>query len=193
MANFFKKLFGTKSDRDLKAINPIIDKINKAYVEISKMTGNQLRTKTVEFKQYIKEQTKKFDDDILSVRSQIDANPDMDTDEKEKLYDKIDSIKKDKAAKIKIVLDELLPEAFAVMKATAALFKDNEQVVVNATQHDIDIAAKQDNVIIDGDKAIYSNSWIAGGNLTKWNMVHYDVQLFGGIVLHQGKIAEMAT
>ncbi len=193
MAKFFKKIFGTKSDRDLKAINPIIEKIKKSYVEISKYSGDQLREKTKSFQEYIKEQTQSYRNEVDEIKDKINSNPDMDPNKKTELYEQIDRIEKNEADKIKDVLNEILPEAFAVMKATAALFANNEQIVVNATDYDKELAETHANVVIDGDKAIYANSWEAGGNMTTWNMIHYDVQLFGGIVLHQGKIAEMAT
>lgn len=193
MANFFKKIFGTKSDRDLKAIKPIIENIKKSYVEISKYSGDQLREKTKSFQEYIKEQTQSYRNEVKLLTDQINSDPDMDPNKKTEIYEQIDKIEKNEADKIKDVLNEILPEAFAVMKATAALFANNEQIVVEATDYDKELAEHHPNVVIDGDKAIYSNSWEAGGNMTTWNMVHYDVQLFGGIVLHQGKIAEMAT
>ena len=193
MANFFQKLFGTKAERDRKAIMPIVDKINEAYSSMQRLSPDELRAKTIQFRQHIKDEIKPFDDKIAEMKDAVEKNTDLSADEKESQYNEIDKIEEQKKKKIAETLDEILPEAFAVMKATAYLFANNTEVVVTATDMDRQLAETHPNVVIDGDKARYSNTWIAGGNPTTWNMVHYDVQLIGGVVLHQGKISEMAT
>ena len=193
MANFFQKLFGTKAERDRKAIMPIVDKINEAYSSMQRLSPDELRAKTIQFRQHIKDEIKPFDDKIAEMKDAVEKNTELSADEKESQYNEIDKIEEQKKKKIAEILDEILPDAFAVMKATAYLFANNTEVVVTATDMDRQLAETHPNVVIDGDKARYSNTWIAGGNPTTWNMVHYDVQLIGGVVLHQGKIAEMAT
>ena len=193
MANFFQKLFGTKAERDRKAIMPIVDKINEAYSSMQRLSPDELRAKTIQFRQHIKDEIKPFDDKIAEMKDAVEKNTELSADEKESQYNEIDKIEEQKKKKIAETLDEILPDAFAVMKATAYLFANNTEVVVTATDMDRQLAETHPNVVIDGDKARYSNTWIAGGNPTTWNMVHYDVQLIGGVVLHQGKISEMAT
>ena len=193
MANFFQKLFGTKAERDRKAIIPIVDKINAAYNSMQGLSPDELRAKTIQFRQHIQEEIKPFDDKIAEMKNTVESSTELSADEKESQYNEIDKIEEQKKKKIAETLDEILPEAFAVMKATAYLFANNTEVVVTATDMDRQLAETHPNVVIDGDKARYSNTWIAGGNPITWNMVHYDVQLIGGVVLHQGKISEMAT
>ncbi len=193
MLGFLKKLMGDKATRDMKAINPIVQQIHKAYETIKDLSNDELRSKTYEFKNKIKEYLAEEENKIKELQSQIDNNPDIDTEEKEKIYNQIDKLKKQSYEKSQEILDKILPEAFAVMKETARRFKENDEVVVTANEFDGELAAKMDNVYIKDGKAHYKNQWMAGGNLITWDMVHYDVQLFGGIVLHQGKIAEMAT
>ena len=185
------KLFGNKSERDIRDIQPIIEKIHKASESISQLSHDGLRSKTIEFKQRIQQAIEAENSQMQELRNAIENNPEMEVSEKEKNYDTIDQLKKTVTAKIEVVLNELLPEAFSVMKETAKRFKENTSITVTATQMDRDMAASRDSVKIEGDKAIFSNSWIAAGNRVTWDMVHYDVQLIGGIVLHQGKISEM--
>ncbi len=193
MANFLKKLFGTKSDRDLKELNPILHKIQDAYPAIEQLTNDQLREKTFEFKTKIKEATKEEEDRIAEIKAKMAVEYDMDIAEKEALYKEIEDLEDDIYETSESVLKEILPEAFSVMKETARRFKENKEVEVTATDFDRDLAAKYDCINIHGDKAKYQNSWMAGGTMITWDMCHYDVQLIGGTVLHQGKIAEMAT
>ncbi|OIO99236.1 MAG: preprotein translocase subunit SecA [Bacteroidetes bacterium CG2_30_33_31] len=193
MLSFISNLFGKKSDKDIKNILPILDEIKKAEVSINKLTNDELRAKTLEFKNIISERIKFEEDEISSMKEKVEENPEMDIQEKENIWNLIDKHEESIKAKIEIVLNELLPEAFAVMRVTARRFNENEVIEVTATEHDRNLASKHDNINIVGDKAHYSNSWEAGGNRIIWDMVHYDVQLIGGIVLHQGKIAEMAT
>ncbi len=193
MANFLSKLFGTKSDRDLKEVKPMLDATLKVYPEIQKLSNDELRAKTLEFKAIINKEVEAEETELANLRQRIENEYDMPIDEKEELYKRIDKLEKDSYEKTQNVLNRILPEAFSVVKETARRFAENEQVVVTATDRDRELAVKRDNVSIEGDKAIFKNSWMAGGNMIKWDMVHYDVQLIGGIVLHNGKIAEMAT
>ena len=193
MANFLSKLFGTKSDRDLKEVKPMLDATLKVYPEIQKLSNDELRAKTLEFKAIINKEVEAEETELANLRQRIENEYDMPIDEKEELYKRIDKLEKDSYEKTQNVLNRILPEAFSVVKETARRFAENEQVVVTATDRDRELAVKRDNVNIEGDKAIFKNSWMAGGNMIKWDMVHYDVQLIGGIVLHNGKIAEMAT
>ena len=190
---FLKKLFGDKASRDNKALEPILQKTLKAYEDIVKLDIDSLRHKTQEFKEYIKNKTAAEVAEIAELKAKAEANPDMDPDEKEKLYNQIDKLEKQELDHIEEALNEILPEAFSVVKAAAKYFCEHETVEVTATDLDRELAAKYEHVTIEGDKAYYKNSWMAGGNMVTWDMVHYDCQIIGGIVLHQGKIAEMAT
>ena len=190
---FLKKLFGDKASRDNKALEPILQKTLKAYEQIVKLDIDSLRHKTVEFKEYIKNKTAAEVAEIAELKAKAEANPDMEPNEKEKLYTQIDKLEKQELDHIEEALNEILPEAFSVVKAAAKYFCEHETVMVTATDLDRELAAKYEHVSIEGDKAYYKNSWMAGGNMVTWDMVHYDCQIIGGIVLHQGKIAEMAT
>lgn len=193
MANFLTQLFGSKSERDLKALVPIQKKILEAYEEIKQLSNDELRDKTHEFKEKIYQHIKGEEDKIEELRKKADEGYNMDIEEKEGIYDEIDRIGKTIYNKSQDVLNEILPEAFAVMKETARRFKENEYVEVTASEMDRNMGAKHDHIDIVGDKARFKNQWMAGGTMITWDMVHYDVQLLGGVVLHQGKIAEMAT
>ncbi len=193
MANFFTKFFGTKSQRDLKQLNPILQKCLAAYDEVQKLTNDELRAKTIEFKGKIKTAVANEQKQVDELKARIEQEFDMAVEEKQRIYTQIEELEKKIYEKTQSILDELLPQAFAVVKETAKRFTDNEKVEVTASEYDKYLASIKDNVNIVGDKAYYDNSWIAGGTMIKWNMVHYDVQLIGGTVLHQGKIAEMAT
>ncbi|NLO50955.1 MAG: preprotein translocase subunit SecA [Bacteroidales bacterium] len=188
-----KKLVGNKADRDLKAINPILTATLKAYETIKDLSNDELRAKTQEFKARIAEHIQPETTQIAELKLQIENDPDMDVDQKEKMYEEIDKLETTSYEKTQEILGKILPEAFSVMKETARRFKDNETVEVTATQMDRDLAARYDHVNIVDNKAYFDNRWMAGGNMIKWDMVHYDVQLIGGIVLHEGKVAEMAT
>ena len=190
---FLKKLFGDKATRDNKALEPILQKTLKAYEEIVKLDIDALRHKTVEFKEYIKQKTASVVEEINGLKAKAEANYDMEPDEKEKIYSQIDKLEKKELELIEEALNDILPQAFSVVKAAAKYFCEHETVEVTATELDRDLAAKYDHVTIEGEKAYFKNSWTAGGNTVTWDMVHYNVQIIGGIVLHQGKIAEMAT
>ena len=193
MANFLTKLFGNKSQRDLKVIKPFLDATLAAYPAIEALSNDALRAKTIEFKDRISKAVEAEESELAQLRARIEEEYDMPVDEKEGLYKRIDELEKQGYDKTQKVLDDILPEAFAVVKETAKRFAQNETVEVTATDHDRDLAATHGNITIEGDKAIYQNHWMAGGNEITWDMIHYDVQIIGGVVLHSGKIAEMAT
>ena len=193
MANFLTKLFGDKSQRDLKTVKPFLDATLAAYPAIAALDNDGLRAKTIEFKERINKAREAEEAELKQLRDRIDAEYDMPVEEKESLYKRIDELEKQSYDKTQKVLDEILPEAFSVVKETAKRFAENETVVVTATEHDRDLAATHASITIEGDKALYKNHWVAGGNEITWDMVHYDVQIIGGVVLHSGKIAEMAT
>ncbi|MCW3785417.1 preprotein translocase subunit SecA [Plebeiibacterium sediminum] len=190
--NIVTKLFGSKYDRDLKELNPIVDLVKAVSPEIEKLSNDELRQRSEGLKAKIQASVKDDQDKIASLKAKIEANS-IGIAEREKIYNEIDKIEKEIEEKIEAVLTEILPEAFAILKDTARRFTQNETVEVTASDFDRDLAAKHDFVEIDNDKAIWYNSWEAGGNTVTWEMIHYDVQLFGGVALHQGKIAEMAT
>lgn len=193
MLDIFRKLFGDKSKKDLKEINPYVDKVTEAYKDVEKLTNDELRAKTPEFKKRIADYISKEETEIVRLKEMMSSNPDMDVDEKEENYITIDKLSKASYDKTQEILNEILPEAFSVMKETARRFAENETVEVTANDFDGELSTTSDSVNIKGDKAYYSNSWLAGGNMIIWDMIHYDVQLIGGTVLHQGKIAEMGT
>ena len=187
----FKKIFGTKADRDMKAIKPTLDKVLEAYKTIDRLSDDELRERCQALKDKIQEAIASDENRIAEIREELEKEIPLKqkealATEQDKLVKKVDEI-------IEKVLDEILPDAFAIMKSTARRFKENPEIRVKATQFDRDLSTTKDFVTIDGDYAIWQNHWLAGGNEMTWDMVHYDVQLIGGIVLHQGKIAEMAT
>jgi len=193
MPNFLKFFLGSKSDRDIKAVTPDLEKARAAYEIISKLSNDELRAKTREYRQRINDHIGDEEHEIEAIKDKAENDDTISIEEKEGLYQEIDGIEKRIYEKTQELLNEILPEAFAVVKETARRFFDNDKVEVTATEMDGNLAAKFDNISIVGDKAIYETSWMAGGNMKRWDMVHYDVQLIGGMVLHQGKIAEMAT
>ena len=188
--DFLTKLFGNKSQRDLKEITPYVEKIKAVYPSIKELSNDELRAKVDEFKQRIQDYVADERAKVNELRSGIDNK---ELEEREAIWTEVDKIEKQITDKMEVVLEEVLPEVFAIMKDTARRFAENTEVVVTANDFDRDLATRFDFVRIEGDKAIYANHWMAGGSEITWNMVHYDVQLFGGVVLHKGKIAEMAT
>ena len=190
-ASVIGKIFGSKSERDYKAVKPTLDKILAVYPEIDALDDDGLRARSAALRARLKEVEKPFEDRIAEIKAELDK--DIPISEKEKLAGESDKLVKDEDEAIEKCLDEILPEAFAIVKSTARRFKENASITVTATQFDRDLSVNHDFVTIDGDKATYVNHWMAGGNEITWDMVHYDVQLIGGIALHQGKIAEMAT
>ena len=193
MASFLSKLFRTKSDRDLKELNPILEQIKAAYEQVKGLDNDGLRAKTDEFRKQIQEITQEERDRIREMNRRLEAEYDMPVNEKQKLYEEMEKIEDSIYHTTEDVLNDILPEAFAVMKETARRFKENTEIRVTATDFDRDLSTRFESITIDGDQAVYRNSWMAGGNQITWDMCHYDVQLIGGTVLHQGKIAEMAT
>ena len=187
-----KALFGDKSSRDMKLIQPFVDKVKDAYPEIKALSNDELRAKTKEIQKYVQDAGKEQRDKIAELRAKIEETP---IDEREEIFNQIDKLDKEALDNYEKALNEVMPVAFSIVKDTARRFAENEETIVIATDFDRELAADpaKDFITIDGDKAIYHNHWTAGGNDLKWEMVHYDVQIFGGVVLHQGKIAEMAT
>lgn len=191
IATILKKVFGSKADRDLKQIKPILNKVLEAYVPIDKLSNDELRAKTEELKTRLQDCEAPFEKRIAEIKAKLDE--DIPVHEKEALATESDKLVKEEDAEIEKVLNDILPEAFAIMKSTARRFKENATIEVTANDFDRALSINHDFVHIEGDKAVYQNHWVAGGNEVTWDMVHYDVQLIGGIVLHQGKISEMAT
>ena len=190
--SILRSLFGDKSSRDMKLIQPLVEKVKAKYPEIKALTHDELRAKTKEIQTYVQAAAKEEKDKIAELKSKIEDTP---IDEREPIFNEIDKLEKEALDKYEKALDEVMPTAFSIVKDTARRFTENEEIRVKATDFDRELAANPNNdfITIDGDEAVYHNEWTAGGNKIKWNMVHYDVQLFGGIALHQGKIAEMAT
>ena len=189
---FLKSLFGDKSSRDMRLIQPLVETVKKAYPDIQKLSNDELRAKTKEIQKYVQDAAKEQKDKIAELKAKIEETA---IDEREPIFEEIDKLEKEALEIYEKALNEVMPTAFSIVKDTARRFAENEETIVTATDFDRELAAdpSKDFVTIDGDKAIYHNHWTAGGNDLKWEMVHYDVQLFGGIALHQGKIAEMAT
>ena len=185
-----QSLFGNKSTRDMKLIQPLVEKVKATYDEIKALSNDQLRAKTKEIQAQVQNAAKEQKEKIAELKAQIEETP---IDERETLFNQIDKLEKEALEIYEVALNEVMPVVYGIMHDTARRFTENEEIVVTATDFDRELAATKDFVRIEGDNAIYSNHWIAGGNDTKWEMIHYDVQIFGGIALHQGKIAEMAT
>ena len=190
--SFLKSLFGDKSTRDMKLIQPLVEKVKKAYPEIKALDNDQLRAKTKEIQAYVQDSAKEQKAQIEQLKAKIEDTP---IDEREAIFNEIDKIDKEILKIYEDALNEVMPVAFSIVKETARRFAENEETIVTATDFDRELAAdpSKDFISIEGDKAYYHHHWTAGGNDLPWEMVHYDVQLFGGEVLHQGKIAEMAT
>jgi len=191
MFKFIKKLLGTKYDRDVKQYSPIVSQINSNFESYQSLSNDQLRHKTKEFQSRIADHLKGIDTDVDTIKSEINETDDL--VKKEGLYAELDEVAKKRDEHLEVILKEILPEAFAVVKETARRFMLNETLEVTATDHDREIAADKAYVTINGDTAIWQNSWTAAGGEVTWNMLHYDVQLIGGMVLHDGKVAEMQT
>jgi len=194
MLGFLSKMFGgSKSEKDIKSIEPLVISINQHYAAFQSISNDELRNKTNEFKQRIFKHLETTDQQINDFSRNAEELPSTHINEKDTLYQQVDKLKKDRDTQIEEVLKELLPEAFAVVKETAHRFKDNSEMISTATPLDRDLSISKEYIKIDGDRSVFKNSWIAGGTMITWNMLHYDVQLLGGAVLHSGKIAEMAT
>ena len=194
MLGFIQKLFGgSKSEKDVKKLLPVVEKTNQFFSSYASLSNDELRNKTQEFRQRIRQHLTAIDAEIVEKNTQAEALPFNDLLGKDAIYQEVDKLKKERDKKIEEILEQLMPEAFAVVKETARRFKENTEMVSTATQLDRDFSVKKEYVKINGDQSIFSNTWTAAGGQVTWNMVHYDVQLIGGAVLHSGKIAEMAT
>jgi preprotein translocase subunit SecA len=192
ISNILRKFFGSKSQRDIKALLPTLGRIKEAYSEIEKLSNDELRSKTLEIKDYVRGAIKEKEEAIKKLQQQIESG-NLEVEKVEETYREIDKIEKDIINSIENTLLDVLPVSFAIVKETARRFNENEYIEVTATDFDKDIAAQRNSVQIHGNKARWLNTWMAGGNPITWDMVHYDEQLIGGVVLHEGKIAEMAT
>lgn len=192
LSKILQSLFGNKSSRDMKLIQPLVEKVKAVYPEIQSLSNDALRAKTNEIKKYVQDSAREQKQQIEELKSKIEDTP---IDEREEIFNQIDKLEKEALEVYEKSLNEVMPVAFSIVKDTARRFAENEETVVTATDFDRELAGNPANdfITIDGDKAIYHNHWTAGGNDLKWEMIHYDVQIFGGIALHQGKIAEMAT
>jgi preprotein translocase subunit SecA len=193
MLKLIAKIFGTKSEKDIKKVMPLVEETKKEGEKLISLSPDDLRKKTTEIQNIIDNELKEIDHKIASLHKQVADHPELDINEKENLFGQIDNLEKDRNKELENVLIKVLPQAFALMKETARRFKENEFVEVTAQSYDIEFAATHEHIKIEGDKARWYNKWIAAGNMITWDMLHYDVQLIGGIVLHEGKIAEMAT
>ncbi|MDH5475405.1 MAG: preprotein translocase subunit SecA [Cyclobacteriaceae bacterium] len=193
MLKFIAKIFGTKSEKDIKLMMPLVKKINEEFDLLNSISNDALRNKTREVQEQINSALKGIDDEIADLHQHVEDNPEMDIHQKETVFGQIDKLDEKRNEELEKVLMVVLPVAFAIIKETAKRFKDNDEIEVSATLLDKQFASKYDNIEIRGEKSYWKNSWVAAGAMTTWNMLHYDVQLIGGIVLHQGKIAEMAT
>ncbi|MDR3681009.1 MAG: preprotein translocase subunit SecA [Flavipsychrobacter sp.] len=194
MIGFLSKLFGgSKSDKDIKRLQPVVGNVDAAFQQLQTLSLDELRNKTHEFRARINEHLADIDRQIAEKKTEGEDATVEELHMREATYEEVDKLIKKRDEQIEVILEEILPEAFAVVKETARRFRDNKELVVEATELDRELALEKNYIRIDGDKAIYNNSWTAAGNVVAWNMVHYDVQLIGGKVLHEGKIAEMAT
>jgi preprotein translocase subunit SecA len=193
MFDFLKKLLGTKSEKDVKGLESKVEEINTIYTSLNSISHDELRAKSAALKAKIQTAIKPQTDEIAKIKSEIESNPDINVDAKEESYKQIDEIDKEITKKIEEVLNEILPEAFAILKETARRFKENPSMEVTATDVDKELSKEHANIELNGSKAIYKNKWLAAGNEIAWDMVHYNVQLIGGMVLHSGKISEMTT
>lgn len=193
MFNFITKLFGTKSDRDLKQLSPIVGKVSTEFDGLRSLSDEQLRDQSAQIKAFLKEGLQPIEAQQGAIRRQLDEQPDLDVTQKDGLFRRLDELETESDKKLEELLEQALPRAFAIVKETARRFTENGRLTVSATAHDRFVAARKSNVEISGEQAIWHNTWQVAGHPITWNMVHYDVQLIGGAVLHEGKIAEMAT
>ncbi len=194
MLKLLSKLFGgNKSEKDIKSISPLVQQINDHFASYASISNDELRGKTAAFKARIKQHIASIDEEIAALKKEAEELPFNEIGQKDEIYQKVDKLVKQRDEKLEEALDEILPEAFAVVKEAARRFTENEELESTATDLDRELSITRQHIIIEGDKVKYKNTWMAGGNQVTWNMIHYDVQLLGGIVLHKGKIAEMAT
>jgi len=193
MLQFIAKIFGTKSEKDIKRIMPLVEATKKEGEKLVSISHDELRKQSADVQASIAAHLKTIDDQLAGLHATIASQPDLDINEKESIFNQIDKIELERNKELEKVLLEVLPRAFAIVRETARRFKENEFIEVTAQEFDRVLASKAEHVKISGDKALWQNQWMAAGNLIKWDMVHYDVQIIGGIVLHEGKISEMAT
>lgn len=193
MLKLIAKIFGTKSEKDIKRMAPLVEATKKEGEKLLTLSHDELRRQTLEVKNHIDHQLKPIDDQLAALHQQIADQPDLDVHEKEAIFSQIDKIELERNKELEKVLMEVFPKAFAIIRDTARRFKENEYLEVTATEFDRLTAAKHGNVKIAGDKAQWYKQWMAAGNMITWDMVHYDAQIIGGIALHEGKVAEMAT
>ena len=193
MLKLIAKFFGTKSEKDIKRVMPLVEDTKREGERMKSLSHDDLRAQTQEVQLYINDKLKPIDEQLAGLHKQVNDRPDLDLHEKEAIFQQIDKIELERNKELEKVLVEVLPKAFAIVRETARRFKENEFIEVYASESDIQFAAKHAHVKIEGDKARWHNQWMAAGNMITWDMVHYDVQIIGGIVLHEGKIAEMAT
>ncbi|NBP70678.1 MAG: preprotein translocase subunit SecA, partial [Cytophagia bacterium] len=193
MLKLIAKIFGTKSQRDIKSIEPLVKETLLEFDKLANLSNDQLREQTQQVQSTINEALKSIDAEIADLHKRIADQPDMDINEKEAVFAEIDKLEGDRNKDLEKILLKVLPKAFAIVRDTARRFKENEYLEVTAQDFDIKMAATHPNVTIHGDKARWARQWMAAGNLITWDMMHYEVQIIGGIVLHQGKVSEMAT
>jgi preprotein translocase subunit SecA len=193
ISKILKKVLGDKAESDIKEITPIVGQVNEEFERIKKLSNNELRAESDELKSIIRARLEPLETEIEELKVQVEGDPTMDIDSKEAIYQEIDKIREKIDEELEVVLGEILPRAFAVVKDTARRFTEEAPIRVKANDMDRDIAAERDSVDVEGDDAIWQNTWMAAGSPITWNMVHYDVQLVGGIALHRGKAAEMQT
>ena len=187
------KVFGTKADRDLKLLLPYVGLINKEFLKLAKISDDQLRERTQELKTVIEDRLQVTDAELGDLHEKVNNNPDLDLNQKDDIFKKIDALELERNEQLEVILEDILPQAFAVVKETARRFSEQGQLTVSKTDHDVELSKMKANIEIKGDQAIWHNKWLAAGTDIEWNMIHYDVQLVGGVVLHQGKISEMTT
>ena len=187
------RVFGTKADRDLKLLLPYVGLINKEFLKLAKISDDQLRGRTQELKTVIEDRLQVTDAELGDLHEKVNNNPDLDLNQKDDIFKKIDALELERNQQLEIILEDILPQAFAVVKETARRFSEQGQLTVSKTDHDVELSKMKANIEIKGDQAIWHNKWLAAGTDIEWNMIHYDVQLVGGVVLHQGKISEMTT
>ena len=188
-----KKILGDKTEQDLKAIQPIVNDVKQVYDTLQGLSNDELRARTDAMRQRIQDATAATEKEIAELKAQVETNPDLEFSAKEAIYEQVDKLTLKLDQEIEVELKAITPEAFAVVKETARRFTENDFVEVTATEFDRDLAATRTSITVDGDKAKWATAWDAAGTEVKWEMVHYDVQLIGGVALHEGKVAEMQT